>query len=186
MEIIKLFNKLLGKAPHNKEIVDVLGLDKYDLLLDILWVAKKIETTRRLHMTVFLLQEESREIKGILDYTFYNTLMGPYSPKLADDVEDLANGGWIRGDDKVARGKGFGHSYMLSDFGINDFKFHKTAKEKLKDRGVEDKIKEIFKNYNILKEHPYDLIKKIKQKEYNQKEYEEVVRPAEELHLFNW
>jgi len=180
MVSIKNILKLAGTRDTRQKVGDVSGLDKYDVLLDIHWVAKNIETTRRLNMIVFLLQEKSPEIKKILNYTFYDTIVGPYSPKLTDDVEDLANGGWIRGDDKVARGEGFGHSFMLSDFGIVDFKFHKTTREKLKNSGIEGKIREVIEKYNILKKHPYNLMKEIKQSEVYK-----VVRPAEELHLFS-
>ncbi|PKP58774.1 MAG: hypothetical protein CVT89_02290 [Candidatus Altiarchaeales archaeon HGW-Altiarchaeales-2] len=170
-----------GKGDSETTEKDISGLEKRDILLDIFWASKKIKTTRRLNIFVFLLQEKCSEIKQILNYTFYDTIRGPYSPELMDDIDVLATG-WINGDDKVTKGEGFGYSYELSDFGITDFKFHRHIREKLKRSGIEYKIKEFIedKKYDILNKGHNELVRDIKKDE----NYKNCIEQEKNLLLF--
>jgi len=96
---------------------------KKGILLNILWYFGVIKSRRRLNTVVFLIQcELQRKGNNILNYKFYDTITGPYSEDLMDDIESLANAGFINGSNKTKEGL-FTHYYTLTDFGKTAFEW---------------------------------------------------------------
>ena len=92
-------------------------------MLNILWDFGVIKSKRRLNTVVFLIQCNLKERNNhTLNYKFYNTITGPYSEDLIEDIESLANAGFINGSNKTNEGS-FTHHYSLTDFGKTAFEW---------------------------------------------------------------
>lgn len=137
------------------------GAAKKNILLNILWDFGVIKSRRRLNTVVFLIQCKLKERgNNTLNYKFYDTITGPYSEELMDDIESLANAGFINGSNKTKEGL-FTHHYILTDFG-------KTAFEWTIKKSVPLEIRDVLRdNSQKYKELPwYSLLGDSKAEEY--------------------
>ncbi|PKP57901.1 MAG: hypothetical protein CVT89_03730 [Candidatus Altiarchaeales archaeon HGW-Altiarchaeales-2] len=135
-----------------------VNADRSDVLLTSVFLAGGIKSKRKLNTLVFIIQEKLKSTnKEILNYKFYDTITGPYSLELMEDIEVLANAGFVSGSNKRNLGE-FTHYYSLTDFGEMEYKW---IIEKNTPDDVKEDIRKVIDEYRNM--HAYEIITKLKE-----------------------